>query len=205
MFNKLQHWLGASLLLGILSGCGDEITSPSVSAQTSSDQTLTTNANNSSHLIVSDQGIGPINSKTPFNIRDIGLVFPDYSIVEQLTFQEGESYPIISISKGAKTLMTLNPTMDLKSIYSVIIEDNLITNSLNHRLGTIFGDIYTKNQDDLKCQAGVEEMSGKVLCIPPNSSNLLYLFMGKWDGPDAEVPPSNILSGWTLESIIWKP
>lgn len=202
MFSKLQHWLGATLLLGILSGCGDEITSPSVSAQTNNETPASATHN---RLTVSDQGIGPINGKTRFNIHDIGLDFPNYSVVEELNFQEGDSYPVIRISKDAKRIMTINPTMDLKSIYSVIIEDNLVTNSLSHRLGTVFSDIYTDETNNFKCQAGVEEMSGQVLCIPPKSSNLLYLFTGKWNGPDGEIPPTAILYGWSLESIIWKP
>ena len=204
MFIKLQRWLGAAIIVSLLSGCGDEITSPSVSAQTNNDKAPNT-ASNPNRLTISNKGVGPINSSTRFNIHDITVAFPNYSVVEQLNFQEGESYPIISVSKGAKTLMTLNPTSDLKSIYSVVVEDNLISNSLNHRLGTLFSDIFTDLSNSYTCQAGAEEMSGKVLCLPPKSGNLLYLFTGKWSGPDGQTPPSEVLRGWALESIIWKP
>ena len=203
MFIKLQRWLGTAFIVGLLSGCGDEITSPSVNAQTNNDKASVTANHN--RLKISDAGVGPINSATRFNIHDITVAFPNYSVVEQLNFQEGESYPIISVSKGAKTLMTLNPTRDLKSIYSVVVEDNLISNSLNHRIGTLFSDIFTNKDGKFNCQAGAEEMSGKVLCLPPNSANILYLFTGKWSGPDGETPPNDILFGWELESIIWKP
>ena len=203
MFIKLQRWLGAAFIVGLLSGCGDEITSPSASAQTNNDKAPTTT--NPNRITVSNQGVGPINHSTRFNIHDITVAFPNYSVVEQLNFQEGESYPIISVSKGTKTLMTLNPTMDLKSIYSVVVEDNVIGNSLNHRLGTLFSDIFTDSSNNFNCQAGVEEMSGKVLCMPPKSGNILYLFNGKWSGPDGKIPPATVLHGWELESIIWKP
>lgn len=203
MFTKTHQWLGAILLAGLLIGCGDEITSPSVSAQTTDN--LKVNDSKSKRLTVSDSGIGPITAESTFNIHVLTHAFPNFSVVEQLNFQEGESFPIITISKGAKTLMTINPTLDLKSIYSVVVEDNLISNSLNHRLGTLFSDIYTESEDTYNCQPGVEEMSGKVLCLPPSASNMLYLFTGKWSGPDGEMPPTSILHGWALEAIIWKP
>ena len=134
---------------------------------------------------------------TPFNIHKITQAFPNYSVVEQLNFQEGESYPIISVSKGAKRLMSINPTLDLKSIYSVVVEDNIINNALKHRLGTMFTDIYTGNVA-YKCQPGVEDMSGKVLCMTPTGSNMMYLFAGKWDGPDNKClqAPSYMTGRW---------
>lgn len=203
MFKKTQRWLGLALLAFLLAGCGDEITSPAVNAQTINNHISSSADPN--RIIVTNNGVGPINSSTRFNIHDITVAFPNYSVVEQLNFQEGESYPIISVSKGAKTLMTLNPTLDLKSIFSVVVEDNLITNGLNHRLGTLFSDIFTDGDNNFTCQPGTEEMSGKVLCLPPGSSNMLYLFNGKWSGPDGQIPPTPILYGWALESIIWKP
>ncbi len=198
MLRKTYHWLGALLTILMLSGCGEEITAAQDSKatqQTSSDK---------NRLMVSAKGVGPIVPNTPFNIHKITQAFPNYSVVEQLNFQEGESYPVILVSKGAKRLLTINPTLDLQSIYSVIVEDNLIDNELMHRLGTMFTDIYTGNIA-YNCQPGVEEMSGKVLCMPPTGSNMLYLFVGKWDGPDDKLPPSTVLYEWALEAIIWKP
>jgi len=201
MFIKRHQWIG-SLLLAVsitaLTACNDDTTPPATDITKNSALT-----SNSKRIIVSDQGVGPITPKTPFNIHTITVAFPDYSVVEQLNFQEGESYPEISVSKGIKTLLTLHPTVDLKSIFSVVVEDNIIANALNHRLGTLFSDIYTT--EAFQCQPGAEEMSGKVLCRPPNSTNMLYLFTGRWDGPDAQLPPTDTLHSWALESIIWKP
>ncbi|MGB1309712.1 MAG: DUF1131 family protein [Leucothrix sp.] len=198
MFRKTHYWASTFLAVLLLSGCGEEIT-------TTQNNPIIQEANASdSQLTVSATGVGPINGDTPFNIHKITQAFPNYSVVEQLNFQEGESYPIISVSKGAKRLMTINPTLDLKSIYAVIVEDNLIENTLKHRLGTLFMGIYTGNTP-YNCQPGSEEMAGKVLCMPPTGSNRLYLFTGKWDGPDDKVPPSTVLYKWALEAIVWKP
>ena len=199
MSRKTYHWLGTLLTILMLSGCGEEIT-------TAQDTKIIpeANASDKNRLIVSDKGVGPINGSTPFNIHKITLAFPNYSVVEQLNFQEGESYPVMIVSKGAKRLLSINPTLDLKSIYSIVVEDNLIHNALTHRLGTMFSDIYTE-KTAYNCQPGVEDMSGKVLCMTPTGSNMLYLFVGKWDGPKNKLPPSTVLYEWALEAIIWKP
>ena len=199
MLRKTYYWLGTLLTILMLSGCGEEITAVQDSKET---QQITSSGTN--RLLVSAKGVGPIVPSTPFNIHKITQAFPNYNVVEQLNFQEGESYPVILVSKGAKRLLTINPTLDLKSIYSVIVEDNLIDNALTHRLGTMFTDIYD-GMTAYNCQAGIEEMSGKVLCMPPKSNNMLYLFVGKWDGPDDKLPPSTVLYSWALEAIIWKP
>jgi hypothetical protein len=199
MSKKLYQCLGALVILTSLTACSEEITSASIEKEA---EATTQTANRPS---VSDLGVGSITQETPFNIHQVTLAFPNYSVVEELNFQEGEQYPIISVSKGANTLITINPSLDLKSIYSVVVEDNLINNSLNHRLGTLFSDIFADENKEFKCQAGAEEMSGKVLCLAPGASKLLYQFAGKWTGPDAQLPPKEILSGWALETIIWKP
>lgn len=157
-------------------------------------------------LMVTDKGLGPIDAAMPFNMHKVTVAFPEFSVVEQLNFQEGKSYPVINVSKGAHLLFTVNPTADLKSIYSVVVEDNMISNELTHRIGTLFSDIYTHDKPNSPtCQAGSEELSGKVLCLPPGATNLLYLFAGKWDGPSSQLPPDNIMKGWALDAIIWKP
>ena len=193
------HWLSTLLIILMLSGCSEKITT---AQDTKAPQQ--TNTAGSNRLSVSPRGVGPINGSTPFNISKITQAFPNYNVVEQLNFQEGESYPVILVSKGAKRLLTINPTLDLRSIYSIVVEDNLINNALTHRLGTMFTDIYTENVA-YNCQAGIEDMMGKVLCMTPEPSNMLYLFVGKWDGPDDKLPPSTVLYSWALEAIIWKP
>jgi len=159
---------------------------------------------NSNAIVLSSDGVGSINANTPFNIHTITQAFDGLNVSQQTSFQEGEAYPVIRVAKGAKTLFTINPTASKESIYSVIIEDNLIHNHLGHRLSTKFSSIYTYEQVE-KCQVGQEELSGKTICYAPNMRNILYIFTGRWSGPDGEMPPEDVLSTWTLDSIIWKP
>ncbi len=156
-------------------------------------------------IILSADGIGPINATTSFNMHQMTLAFSEYSVVEEVNFLEGNPFPAIRISEGVKTIMNIIPDAAQKNIFSVIIEDNIIQNSLGHHLGTLYNKVYTYGQDE-QCQAGSADMSGKVLCYAPNTPNILYVFNGKWDNPaTGRVPPADVLQGWALESIIWRP
>ncbi len=156
-------------------------------------------------IILSADGIGPINATTSFNMHQMTLAFSDYSVVEEVNFLEGNPFPAIRISEGVKTILNIIPDAAHKNIYSVIIEDNIIQNSLGHHLGTFYNKIYTYGQNE-QCQAGFSDMSGKVLCYAPNTPNILYVFNGKWDNPvTGKIPPADILQGWALEAIIWRP
>ncbi len=201
MLSKWLKTLLPCLLITLISGCGDSSDGNNPNGQQAAQ---TSGASSGSRITLSSDKIGPINAKTPFNIHHITQAFQDLNVSQQTSFQEGEAYPVIRIAKGAKTLMTINPTSDQNSIYSVVIEDNLIRNELGHRLSTQFSDIYSFGKVE-KCLAGKEELSGKTICYAPNARNVLYIFTGRWNGPDGEIPPEDVLSTWTLDAIIWKP
>ena len=185
------------ILLGACSNDSDD-------ANGQSKPVAVSNNSSSEAIVLSTNGIGPINNNTSFNIHDITQLFNELNVSQQTSFQEGDSYPVIRVAKGAKTLMTINPTADLNGIYSVVVEDNLIQNHLGHRLSTKFSNIYNYGQVE-KCQAGQEELSGKTICYAPKARNILYIFKGRWSGPNNEIPPEDVLASWTLNSIIWKP
>lgn len=156
-------------------------------------------------IILSVDGIGPINATTSFNMHQMTLAFSDYSVVEEVNYLQGKPFPAIRVSEGVKTIMNIIPDASHKNIYSVIIEDNVIKNSLGHHLGTPYRDVYPYGQNE-QCQVGSADMSGKVLCYAPKTPNILYVFNGKWrNSSQGTMPPADILQGWALESIIWRP
>ena len=159
-------------------------------------------SNKSKSISLSADGIGAINANSAFNMHDITLAFPDYSVVEELNYHLGAPYPIIRVSKGVKTIMTINPDQSQKKIFSVIVEDNLVNNELGHPLGTDYSKIYSYGQNE-ECQLGAEDMAAKVLCYAPATPNILYVFNGKGGGNT--MPPADVLQSWSLESIIWRP
>ncbi len=154
--------------------------------------------------MLSVDGIGPINAQTPFNLHEINMAFQGFNVAQQTNYSEGEQYPVITVSKDLKKLLTINPDAKHEKIFSVMVQDNLIGNRLGHSIGTKFVDIYTYGQAS-ECAAGAEELSGKVLCYAPQTGNILYLFGGTWNGPDGTVPPKDVLANWQLEAMIWKP
>lgn len=156
-------------------------------------------------ITLSPDGIGPINATTSFNIHKMTLAFSNYSVVEEVNYAEGNSFPAIRISEGVNTIMKIIPNASKQGIYSVIIEDNIIKNSLGHPLGTIHNEVYSYGQNE-QCQPGAEDLSGKMLCYAPKHPNILYVFNGTGENATAgKAPSSDILQGWALESIIWRP
>lgn len=154
--------------------------------------------------MLSVDGVGPINAQTPFNLHEIGLVFQGLNVTQQTNFSEGEQYPVITVKKDVKALLTINPDVKQEKVFSVMVHDNLIGNRLGHAIGMKFADIYSPGQTE-ECAAGAEELSGKVLCYAPKTGNILYQFSGAWNGADAQVPPKDVLANWQLEAMIWKP
>lgn len=156
-------------------------------------------------IILSQDGIGPINATTSFNMHKMTLAFSDYNVVEEVNFKDGRPFPAIRVSEGVKTVLSIIPDASKQGIYSVIIEDNIIKNSLGHPLGTVYNEVYSYGQNE-QCQPGVEDFSGKMLCYAPKHPNILYVFNGPWDNVETgKAPPADILQGWSLESIIWRP
>ncbi len=157
-----------------------------------------------SDIVLSADGVGPLNATTSFNMHQMTVAFSEYSVEEVVNFQHSAPYPVIRISKGGNTLITVNPDSSRQNIYSIVVEDNKVKNSLGHHLGSVYSEVYTYGQTE-KCQSGIEELSGKVLCYAPKTPNILYVFNGKWDGEDGQMPPAELLQDWILESIVWRP
>jgi len=185
----------ASVLSLALSSCDNDI---------SKEATESTPQQNTS-IILSQDGIGPINATTSFNMHQMTLAFSDFSVVEEVNYIEGTPFPAIRISEGVNTIMNIIPDASRQGIYSVIIEDNIIKNSLGHALGTLYNEVYSYGQNE-QCQLGVEDLVGKMLCYAPKHPNILYVFNGARKNVTAgKAPATDILQGWALESIIWRP
>ena len=157
-----------------------------------------------SKIMLSADGIGTLNADSSFNMHQVTLAFGQYNVVEELNYHTGTPYPVIRVADGVKNLMTIIPDASQQNIYSVIVEDNLITNSLGHHLGTPYKTVYAEKIE--QCQAGTEDMLGKALCYAPKTPNIIYVFHGKSGNTiDGKLPSTEDLQEWSLESIIWRP
>lgn len=193
-FNLLKILCFSFLLMGFLSGCDKEKDEQKAEQQPVDES-----------IILTEDGIGPINATTSFNMHQMTLAFSKYSVVEEVNYKDGKPFPAIRISEGVKTIMNIIPDAAHKNIYSVIVEDNIVQNNLGHHLGTPYNQIYSYGQTQ-PCQMGNADMTGKVLCYAPGAPNILYVFNGTRNGGSVDkVPAADILQGWALESIIWRP
>jgi len=193
-FNLLKTLCISFLLMSLLAGCDKEKDEQKAEQQPVNES-----------IILTEDGIGPINATTSFNMHQMTLAFSQYSVVEEVNYKDGKPFPAIRISEGVKTIMNIIPDAAHKNIYSVIVEDNVVQNNLGHHLGMPYNQIYSYGQTQ-PCQMGDADMTGKVLCYAPSAPNILYVFNGMRTGGSADkVPPADILQGWSLESIIWRP
>lgn len=155
-------------------------------------------------IVLSADGVGAINASSSFNMHQITLSYSKFSVVEELNYHTGTPYPVIRVADGVKTIMTIIPDAAQKSVYSVIVEDNTIINSLGHHLGSPYKTVYGEKAE--QCQPGTEDMLGKALCYAPKTPNIIYVFHGKTaSNLEGKLPSTEDLQEWVLETIIWRP
>nr|CAA6826224.1 MAG: Unknown protein [uncultured Thiotrichaceae bacterium] len=192
-FTKGAVSLSGMMLISCLSACvGDN------NAETSSEQETPL-------FTLSADGVGPLNSGTPFNLVQIGSAFQDYNVAQETHIEEGSEYSVITVKQHIRELLSINSDYRQESVFSVIVHDNLIGNELGHRLGDKFNEIYSYGETE-ECAPGLEEWSGKVMCYAPKTNNILYLFENDvYQGADGVVPAPDVMIDWQLASIVWKP
>lgn len=155
-------------------------------------------------ITISETGVGPINSSTPFNRKEVQKLLPSLKVKRSTSSTEGEEFPILEISDKQGLLFTINPDGDAKRIYSIVTESGRVMNSLGHKLGQTYKTVYGGKA--AQCAAGEEERSGTVFCQAPNSKHIGYQFYTDGDdGVDGEVPPLKVLNKWKIKAIFWQP
>ena len=162
-------------------------------------------ANKMTELVVSEKELGGINSNTPFRKNEIQELFPKFDIIKDVSTTEGEIFPIFRIKKYGQDILVINPTTDRQHIFSIQIKSEIVKNELGSNLGSTYHEIYGDQPPINNCSSGIEEQSGKVICSASGSEHIIYVFSGKWHGPDGVLPPTEILQSWKLIEIIWKP
>lgn len=154
-------------------------------------------------FMLSEDGVGPLNADTPFNLVRIGDAFQEYNVIEETTLNGGENNRVITVKQQVKPLLTINPDFQQKHIFSVIVHDNLVGNKLGHAIGTKFSDIYTPQTLE-QCAPGVDDWAGKVMCYAPKNTQILYLFSGTTPKVTDKAPTPAEMQDWVLEELVWK-
>ncbi len=203
-----SHWLVFVLVLSSI-GCQPySITRNNATSisrnSTFVEPTAIVNQRSAIKIMVSERGVREINKNTPFDKEGLQNILSDLEIVEDFNASEGEKYPVLKAYREGEHILTIVPNLSTRKIGSVWVTSNLVRNTLGHPIGTRFKKIYTLEKH-AKCDAGMEEYSGMVICTAPSGGHIKYLFEGDWNGPDGELPPIKVMALWTLTNIIWIP
>ncbi|MGB9080909.1 MAG: DUF1131 family protein [Desulfuromonadaceae bacterium] len=158
----------------------------------------------SNAITISEKGVGPINGKTPFSQKEVQKLLPKLEVAQVSSMTEGEEFPILEVSDKKGLLFTINPDSNAKLIYSIVVGKDRVTNSLGHRTGQSYKEVY--GGFPAECVAGEEERSGTVFCLAPKSRHIGYQFASKkGDSLDGEVPQLKMLNTWIIKSVFWQP
>jgi hypothetical protein len=172
-------------------------------ASTSIGLAMADNPSTNTPVTISEAGVGPLNGNTPFNRKEVQKLLPSLKVKTNTSMTEGEEFPILEVSDKQGLLLTINPDGDAKRIYSIVAKSDRVVNSLGHKIGQTYKAVYGGRAAE--CEAGMEEQSGTVFCIAPNSKHVSYQFGSEHDGVDGEVPPLKFLNKWKIRAVIWHP
>ena len=153
---------------------------------------------------VTDQGVGPINALTPFDLIELQELLKDYLIVEGTSSSRGDGSPVFRISDEEGELFVLYPGAGNANVSRIVITSPNIPDISGVSVGTTYAAIFG---DQLVPDAnpGIQHYTGHVLINAPGSTSLTYVFHGEWTGPDGIIPPLNVLQSWTVKEISCQP
>ncbi|MEX0446466.1 RpoE-regulated lipoprotein [Xenorhabdus sp. SGI246] len=157
----------------------------------------------SSHLKVSDQGIGGINPQTDMNLSVIqqGLE-GKYRLRNGMEMQNGKLVNIVQGMEGNQVKIELSGLNHGKVDHIDILDENIKT-VWGTKIGMPFSELYDKAYG--ACQrSGSLAMQPAVVCAAPQSQHISYIFTGAWNGPEELMPSDDVLKTWKISRIIWK-
>ncbi len=177
--NILNPTLGLAMLFASVAACGAE----------------------ESTLQLTENGLGDLNSGTNFSVESIAQALPDFIVTAENTYSEGEAYPAIFVRDGDVLVAQVFPRFEMTShVGAIVVTDPRVSFKGRASIGERFADLDVKPTE---CVAGLEERSGLALCQDGEFPHVGLIFGGNWAGPDGELPPADILDGFTVKEISW--
>lgn len=153
-------------------------------------------------LTVSENGVGPINKDTPYDLKKIQSLLPALKVKKGQGGSEGEVWEVLNVSDKTHLLFSIKSN-DHGKIDYIWIKSNRLQTASGIKIGSLFPQIY-QNSRPKSCEVMLEEMTGRIQCDAPNSKHLKYIFAGRgFPEGDSGVPPLKILRRGKVESILW--
>lgn len=147
--------------------------------------------------------LGPLAVTTPFDAGTLSGLFPGATVTERVGMSEGEAFPVYRVARNGDPVLDVR-SRDGRTIQSVEVFAGAVGGPLTALLGRRFDRIFG-GAEPPTCTAGMEEEAGRVLCAAPLSSKVTLVFAGSWEGPDGFAPPLEVVAGWTVERVLWRP
>ncbi len=154
-------------------------------------------------LSLGEEGLGGITAATPFDIPTLSETVTSVVWTRDVREIEDGTRTVIEAMLAGETGFTLFGD-GLGPIAGIEIASPQISNRLGPRVGDSYQSTLRNGQLG-SCWSGMEAQSGSVICKAAQTERVRYLFSGRWNGPDGQIPPTSILSGWTIEKITWRP
>lgn len=157
-----------------------------------------------SGITISAKKFGPITAETPFDLRAIRDLFPDFTVAaDTATFEEGGDQPVVVVRSGDEQLLTIAPVVDEAKLGHVYTFSPAVSTQLGFAPGDTFGSIFSKIPDD----AFLEGLTGDAVTSAAGIENITFRFFpndpASFTGND--LPPYDELKTWKLHAIEWRP
>lgn len=155
-------------------------------------------------VVLTEEGLGPIAIGTTLDLAKAAKVSERFEALPFQAGSEGMAMPAVALvnRKGVRVAEAVY-TGEGEPLYRITVLRKAIANSFGHRVGDAFPDVVPQAEIEARCVAGAEEMSGMAICFEGGDSNLAVVFAGRWDGPDGELPPADVLAGWKAHALMW--
>lgn len=152
-------------------------------------------------VAVSGNGVGGINAGTPMleSAVNDGLN-GDYRLRSGMGTNNGDIVAFYQAMDGDDIKLVIRGEPKGR-VQRVEVMDQDVATEWGSKLGTPFGDLYSKAFGS--CQRATGDDAGNVECVASQSKNVTYIFTGKWAGPQEIMPPDATLKSWTISKIIW--
>lgn len=150
--------------------------------------------------MVGDEGVGPLNARTVVSLSTLKHILPGYRVRQATGYAEGMPYPLFTVARQGKVVMTVVPDEKAKPhIAVVIVSDGEIMRRSGFPPDRRYVDVFPQSRQ-ARCSAGVEEEAGLVFCLAPG---LRHVWLAFPNADDSETA-SPLVQG-KITSLRWFP
>lgn len=152
-------------------------------------------------LLLRDEGLGSIDSSTPFDTGDLRSHLPGFELQRRATLAEHGSLPVILAYRDARPALEVYPDDSGDFIGELHVMSETVRGPNGEAVGMTFAEA---GGDRARCYPGRERFRGRSICIFPHSVIEYVYAASGWDGPHGVLPPEPYLSEAVLVRMIWR-